>query len=74
LQSLAFEVLANDPSITVKSENRLKMLITLAKASGSQGMAGGQAIDLESVGTKLSLPQLENMHIHKTGALIRRLV
>lgn len=71
LQSLAFEVLANDPSIAVKPENRLKMLITLAKASGSQGMAGGQAIDLESVGTKLTLPQLENMHIHKTGALIR---
>ena len=71
LQSLAFEVLANDPSIVVKPESRLKMLITLAKASGSQGMAGGQAIDLESVGTKLSLPQLENMHIHKTGALIR---
>jgi farnesyl diphosphate synthase len=34
-------------------------------------MVGGQAIDLASVGTKLSLPELENMHIHKTGALIR---
>ncbi|MFW5444425.1 MAG: (2E,6E)-farnesyl diphosphate synthase [Methylococcaceae bacterium] len=71
LQALAFEVLANDPSIKVNSASRLKMITTLTKASGSQGMVGGQAIDLESVGTKLSLPELENMHIHKTGALIR---
>ena len=71
LQALAFEVLAHDPAITAAPENRLKMITTLAKASGSQGMVGGQAIDLESVGTKLNLPELENMHIHKTGALIR---
>ncbi len=71
LQALAFEILANDPSITATAENRLKMITTLAKASGSQGMVGGQAIDLESVGTSLTLPELENMHIHKTGALIR---
>lgn len=71
LQALAFEILAHDPSIKATSENRLKMISTLAKASGSQGMVGGQAIDLESVGTQLNLPELENMHIHKTGALIR---
>jgi geranylgeranyl pyrophosphate synthase len=71
LQALAFEVLAHDPTIVAVPENRLQMLTTLTKASGSQGMAGGQAIDLESVGTKLTLPELENMHIHKTGALIR---
>lgn len=71
LQALAFEVLAHDPSITATTEGRLKMIIALAKASGSQGMVGGQAIDLQSVGTKLNLPELENMHIHKTGALIR---
>jgi len=71
LQALAFEVLANDPSIKVDAASRLKMITTLTKASGSQGMVGGQAIDLESVGTKLTLPELENMHIHKTGALIR---
>jgi farnesyl diphosphate synthase len=47
------------------------MITTLTKASGSQGMVGGQAIDLASVGTKLTVPELENMHIHKTGALIR---
>jgi farnesyl diphosphate synthase len=71
LQALAFELLAHDPTIKVDASNRLKMITTLTKASGSQGMVGGQAIDLESVGTKLSLPELENMHIHKTGALIR---
>ena len=71
LQALAFEILAHDPSITATAEGRLKMIIALAKASGSQGMVGGQAIDLQSVGTRLNLPELENMHIHKTGALIR---
>ena len=71
LQALAFEVLAHDPSITATPEGRLKMIIALTKASGSQGMVGGQAIDLQSVGNKLNLPELENMHIHKTGALIR---
>jgi len=71
LQALAFETLANDPTIKVDAESRLKMITTLTKASGSQGMVGGQAIDLESVGTQLTLPELENMHIHKTGALIR---
>ena len=71
LQALAFQVLGNDPSIQVNDSARLQMITTLTKASGSQGMVGGQAIDLASVGTKLSLPELENMHIHKTGALIR---
>jgi len=68
---LAFEVLANDTAMNTDSLNRLKMITTLTKASGSQGMVGGQAIDLASVGTMLNLPELENMHIHKTGALIR---
>ena len=71
LQALAFEILANDSSIQADAAARLKMITTLTKASGSQGMVGGQAIDLASVGTKLTVPELENMHIHKTGALIR---
>lgn len=71
LQALAFKVLADDSTIRADAESRLKMITMLAKASGSQGMVGGQAIDLEAVGTMLTLPQLENMHIHKTGALIR---
>ena len=50
---------------------QLEMIKLLAVASGSRGMAGGQAIDLASVGKALTLPELEFMHIHKTGALIR---
>lgn len=71
LQTLAFQVLASDPSIPVSDTTRTQMIKLLAEASGSHGMVGGQAIDLDSVGTPLDLPSLENMHIHKTGALIR---
>ncbi|MEI8573026.1 (2E,6E)-farnesyl diphosphate synthase [Methylomonas sp. LW13] len=71
LQALAFDILANDPAIQAGAEARVKMIAALTRASGSQGMVGGQAIDLGSVGRKLTLPELENMHIHKTGALIR---
>lgn len=71
LQALAFHVLASDPAITAPAENRLAMIETLAVASGSLGMVGGQAIDLDAVGKILDLPALENMHIRKTGALIR---
>lgn len=74
LQTLAFYVLAHDPAIRVAAEVRLKMIETLALASGSRGMAGGQAIDLASVGLRLDIAQLEDMHIHKTGALIRACV
>ena len=48
-----------------------KMIKILAQASGSIGMAGGQAIDLDAVGKSLKLEELENMHLLKTGALIR---
>jgi farnesyl diphosphate synthase len=70
LQALAFQLLAehrlaDDPAVQVE------MMKILAVAVGSRGMAGGQAIDLASVGEALTLPELEHMHIHKTGALIR---
>lgn len=68
LQTLAFGLLANNSEGS--AEARLAMIQELARASGSQGMVGGQAIDLESVGKTLSLSQLETMHRHKTGALI----
>ncbi len=71
LQALAFHVLATRPPAQVLPAQRLAMVDILAMASGSRGMAGGQAIDLGAVGHTLSLPELENMHIHKTGALIR---
>jgi geranylgeranyl pyrophosphate synthase len=68
LQTLAFEVLAEGAA---RAPGSLEMVATLARASGSLGMAGGQAIDLAAVGHELSLDALENMHRHKTGALIR---
>lgn len=71
LQALAFQVLAEDEKIQVSAERRIEMIKRLALASGSEGMAGGQAIDLAAVGKGLSLPELEKMHQFKTGALIR---
>jgi len=71
LQTLAFYVLSHDKNFDAPAKTRIKMIELLAAASGSRGMAGGQAIDLESVGQQLDIAQLEDMHIHKTGALIR---
>lgn len=71
LQALAFELLANDEAIDVEPATRVSMLHTLAHACGSVGMAGGQAFDLAAVGQRLSASELERMHVHKTGALIR---
>ncbi len=70
LQSLAFQVLA-ETRLADTAEAQLEMVRLLAAAAGSRGMAGGQQIDLEATGRVLSLPELEHMHIHKTGALIR---
>jgi farnesyl diphosphate synthase len=70
LQALAFQVLA-EPGLCGDAALQLNMLRILAQAAGSRGMAGGQAIDLESTGKPLTLPELEFMHIHKTGTLIR---
>jgi farnesyl diphosphate synthase len=70
LQSQAFMVLA-DGAGPVPPARQLAMLRVLAQASGSAGMCGGQAIDLDSVGLSLTLEQLEQMHQLKTGALLR---
>jgi len=70
LQSQAFLVLS-DGECNVAPSQRLAMVRELAHASGSLGMCGGQAIDLESVGLKLALDALEQMHRMKTGALLR---
>ena len=90
LQSLAFEVLTRaeiDPLEPDQAPNpapdqagagravaALETVRLLAAAAGSRGMAGGQAMDLDAVGRALSLPELELIHIHKTGALIRAAV
>jgi len=70
LQSLAFQLLA-EPALAEDPRAQLEMIRLLAGAAGSRGMAGGQQIDLESTGKHLEAPELESMHIHKTGALIR---
>ncbi|MCK5396140.1 MAG: (2E,6E)-farnesyl diphosphate synthase, partial [Gammaproteobacteria bacterium] len=71
LQALAYEILAKDDHEELTPEHRIEMLSLLTEASGAHGMAGGQAVDLASVGKELDLGQLENMHRLKTGALIR---
>jgi len=71
LQALAYEILAKDEHIELAPERRIQMLSLLTEASGAHGMAGGQAVDLASVGKQLDLQQLEHMHQLKTGALIR---
>jgi farnesyl diphosphate synthase len=73
LQSAAFQLLA-EHRLADDARAQLEMVRTLAIAAGSRGMAGGQQIDLESTGGALTLPELEFMHIHKTGALIRAAV
>jgi farnesyl diphosphate synthase len=73
LQSLAFQLLT-DHRLAQDARVQLEMVKSLAVAAGSRGMAGGQQIDLESTGRALTLPELEFMHIHKTGALIRAAV
>ncbi len=71
LQAFAIELLSNHPALSaLKSPTQLQLISILSKASGSQGMAGGQGIDLDSIGKQLSLAELEVMHEKKTGALI----
>ena len=70
LQSLAFEVLSQ-PQLCKQASQQISMLNILAKAAGSAGMAGGQAIDLDSVSKPLTQTELETMHRLKTGALIQ---
>jgi farnesyl diphosphate synthase len=60
--------------MTEDASSRLQMIEKLSLFSGSRGMAGGQAIDLAAVGNSLNIAELETMHIHKTGALIRTCV
>src|SRR5712671_5065784 len=73
LQTLAFQLLA-EHRLADEPRAQLEMVKLLAVAAGSRGMAGGQQIDLEATGNTLALAELEFMHIHKTGALIRAAV
>jgi geranylgeranyl pyrophosphate synthase len=72
LQSLAFELITTEPgAAALPIAARGRLAATLARAAGAAGMAGGQALDLAACGRQLGLQALEDMHRHKTGALIR---
>jgi len=74
LQSLAFQILSADhvaQKNALVARKRLAMIQLLSQAAGATGMVGGQSLDFEAVGVKLSIQQLEQMHSLKTGALIR---
>lgn len=75
LQTLAFSVLARDSDSTtltsLTAEQRIRIIDLTSQAAGSKGMVGGQAIDLAATGREIQIVELEDMHIHKTGALIR---
>jgi farnesyl diphosphate synthase len=70
LQPLAFQLLARDPALPHSAAVRLRLIDMLSEASGTFGMAGGQAIDLEVQGKKLDVAAVEDMHARKTGAVI----
>jgi len=74
LQAHAFYLLAHTDMGGIPATRRLRMIELLARAAGSRGMVGGQSIDLAAVGKQLDIAELEDMHIHKTGALIRAAV
>lgn len=74
LQTLAFSILADEPMPGVSDASRIAMIAELARASGVAGMCGGQALDLAAEGQRVGLEQLEQIHRHKTGALIRAAV
>lgn len=69
LQARAFELLADAPDLT--AEQKVRMIRVLAKASGMEGMVGGQYIDIQAVDSQMTLEELRAMHMLKTGALIR---
>jgi geranylgeranyl diphosphate synthase, type II len=71
LQVLAFRILAVDPALDNEPQTRVRLIDLLSEASGTEGMAGGQALDLGAVGQQLNVTELEQMHQRKTGALIR---
>lgn len=70
LQAQAMLVLASN-RIAPDASAQLQMIEVLGHAAGSRGMCGGQQLDMDSIGLTLTEPELEMMHVHKTGALIR---
>ena len=74
MQSLAFHVLANDSSLHQKNDIRTSLSNLIAEASGTSGMTGGQALDIEAEGKIIDLKDLEHIYHLKTGKLLRACV
>ncbi|MEH7073974.1 polyprenyl synthetase family protein [Neobacillus drentensis] len=71
LLTYSFEVMANIPHEFATDTTKLKLVIELAKAAGTEGMVGGQIADMEAEGKSLTLDELEYIHVHKTGKLLK---
>ena len=71
LQALAFEILAADQTLLASPRQQIAIILGLARACGASGMAGGQVLDLASLGRQISQTELEEIHAFKTGALIQ---
>ena len=71
LQALAFEILAAEAALCDKPAQQLAIILGLARACGANGMAGGQVLDLASLGQQITQPELENIHSYKTGELFQ---
>ena len=71
LQALAFEVVAADPCLLTHPKQQAAIILGLARACGAGGMAGGQVLDLASLGRQISQAELEKIHAYKTGTLIQ---
>ncbi len=71
LLTYSFEVMCQIPDQFTSSETKLRLVAELAKAAGTEGMVGGQVADMEAEGKILTLEELEYVHIHKTGRLLR---
>lgn len=70
LLTYSFEIIGNIPTEFASAETKLKLVVELAKAAGTEGMVGGQVADMEGEGKSLTLDELEYIHIHKTGKLL----
>ena len=71
LQPLAFQVLSTDTRLSQYPEAQVRLVALLAEACGSNGMTGGQAIDIAAEGARLDPAELEHMYRLKTGRLLR---
>lgn len=71
LLTYSFEIMGKIPSEIASSDTKLQLVIEMAKAAGTEGMVGGQVADMEGEGKALGLEELEYIHIHKTGKLLK---